>query len=267
MLQLTAIEAGYRDLIVLHGIDLEVRAGEIVALIGANGAGKTTLARTVAGLLPVRHGQIHLAGRSVERSPPWERIRLGMAHAPEGRQVVAGLTVADNLRLGAYALRRHRNESWISGRIAAVCELFPPLRERLDAAAGNLSGGQQQMLAIARALITEPKLLVLDEPSLGLAPALVGEIFRLIDRLRANGIAILLSEQNAQMTLAIADRAYVMETGRIALQGSGRELLGHPEIAERYLGIGVDPAATNRRTAEDRHARLVRGLADILGDD
>jgi branched-chain amino acid transport system ATP-binding protein len=264
MLHLTAIEAGYRDLTVLHGIDLEVGAGEIVALIGPNGAGKTTLARTIAGLLPVRRGQIQFAGQPIERLPPWTRIRLGMAHAPEGRQVVAGLTVADNLRLGAYALRRRRNESWISGRIAAVGELFPPLRERLDDPAGNLSGGQQQMLAIARALMTEPKLLVLDEPSLGLAPALVAEIFRLIGRLRANGIAILLSEQNAQMTLAIADRAYVIETGSIALQGSGSELLGRPEIAERYLGIGGDSAAASRQRAEDRHARLVRGLADIF---
>jgi branched-chain amino acid transport system ATP-binding protein len=264
MLHLTAIEAGYRDLTVLHGIDLEVRAGEIVALIGPNGAGKTTLARTIAGLLPVRRGQIQFAGQPIERLPPWTRIRLGMAHAPEGRQIVAGLTVADNLRLGAYALRRRRNESWISGRIAAVGELFPSLRERLHDPAGNLSGGQQQMLAIARALMTEPKLLVLDEPSLGLAPALVAEIFRLIDRLRADGIAILLSEQNAQMTLAIADRAYVIETGSIALQGSGRELLGRPEIAERYLGIGGDSAATSRQRAEARHARLVRGLADIF---
>jgi branched-chain amino acid transport system ATP-binding protein len=265
MLELTAVEAGYRDLTVLHGTDLEVRAGEIVALIGPNGAGKTTLARTIAGLLPVRRGQIRFTGAPIERLPPWTRIRLGMAHAPEGRQVVGGLTVADNLRLGAYALRR-RNESWIGGRIAAVCELFPQLRERLDEAAGNLSGGQQQMLAIARALMTEPKLLVLDEPSLGLAPTLVAEIFRLIDRLRANGIAILLSEQNAQMTLAIADRAYVIETGSIVLQGSGRELLGRPEIAERYLGVGGDSAAADRRGGEGRHARLVRGLADIFND-
>jgi branched-chain amino acid transport system ATP-binding protein len=264
MLQLTAIEAGYRDLTVLHGIDLEVRAGEIVALIGPNGAGKTTLARTIAGLLPARRGQIRFAGEPIERLPPWTRIRLGMAHAPEGRQVVAGLTVADNLRLGAYAVRRRRNETWTSGRIAAVCELFQALRERLGDTAGNLSGGQQQMLAIARALMTQPKLLVLDEPSLGLAPALVADIFRLIERLRAEGIAILLSEQNAQMTLAIADRAYVIETGSIALQGSGRELLGRAEIAERYLGIGGDSTAVSRQTVEDRHARLVRGLAAIF---
>ncbi len=267
MLQLTAIEAGYRDLIVLRGIDLEVRAGEIVALIGANGAGKTTLAKTIAGLLPVRRGEIRLAGNPIERLPPWARIRLGMAHAPEGRQVVAGLTVADNLRLGAYALRRQRGESWTSGRIAAVCELFLPLRERLGETAGNLSGGQQQMLAIARALMTEPKLLVLDEPSLGLAPALVADIFRLVDRLRAAGIAILLSEQNAQMTLAIADRAYVIEMGRIALQGSGRELLGHPDVAKRYLGVGAAAASLRHGDAEGRHSRLVRGLADILEND
>jgi branched-chain amino acid transport system ATP-binding protein len=264
MLQLTAIEAGYRDLTVLHGIDLEVRAGEIVALIGPNGAGKTTLARTIAGLLPVRRGQIRLAGQSIERLPPWARIRLGMAHAPEGRQVVAGLTVADNLRLGAYTLRRQRNETWISGRIAAAYELFPPLHERLNDMAGNLSGGQQQMLAIARALMTQPQLLILDEPSLGLAPAMVSDIFRLIKGLRAKGIAILLSEQNAQMTLAIADRAYVIETGKIALEGNGRELLGRPEIAERYLGIGGDSTSGSRQRAEDRHARLVGGLADIF---
>ena len=264
MLQLTAIEAGYRDLTVLRGIDLEVRAGEIVALIGPNGAGKTTLARTIAGLLPVRRGHIRLAGQSVERLPPWTRIRLGMAHAPEGRQVVAGLTVADNLRLGYYALRRQQNETRIGLRIAAVCELFPALRERMNDPAGNLSGGQQQMLAIARALMTEPRLLVLDEPSLGLAPALVADIFRLIERLRANGIAILLSEQNAQMTLAIADRAYVIETGSIALQGSGRELLGRPDIVERYLAIVADSTSANRRNSEGRYVRFVRGLATIF---
>jgi branched-chain amino acid transport system ATP-binding protein len=267
MLRLTAIEGGYRDLVVLRGIDLAVNAGEIVALIGANGAGKTTLAKTIAGLLPVRRGEIRLAGTSVERLPPWARIRIGMAHAPEGRQIVAGLSVADNLRLGAYVLRRQNGESWVSGRIAAMSELFPPLRGRLDEAAGNLSGGQQQMLAIARALMTEPKLLVLDEPSLGLAPALVSEIFRLISRLREAGIAILLSEQNAQMTLAIADRAYVIEMGRIAVQGSGRELLNRADIAERYLGVGASSASGGRAALEDRHSRMVGGLAAILEDN
>jgi branched-chain amino acid transport system ATP-binding protein len=267
MLYLTAVEGGYRDLVVLRGIDLEVRAGEIVALIGANGAGKTTLAKTIAGLLPVRRGAIRFAGEAVERLPPSARIRRGMAHAPEGRQIVAGLTVADNLRLGAHVLRRHRGAAWVGARIGAVCDLFPPLRERLDDAAGNLSGGQQQMLAIARALMTEPKLLVLDEPSLGLAPTLVLEIFRLISRLREAGIAILLSEQNAQMTLRIADRAYVIEMGRITLHGSGRDLLGRADVAERYLGVGAAAAATDRDAAGDRHARMVRGLAAILDDD
>ena len=267
MLQLSGIESGYRDLVVLRGIDLEVRAGEIVALIGANGAGKTTLAKTIAGLLPARRGQIRLAGTSVERLPPAARIRLGMAHAPEGRQIVAGLTVADNLRLGAYVLRRQRGEAWMRERMAAVCALFAPLRDRLDEAAGNLSGGQQQMLSIARALMIEPKLLVLDEPSLGLAPTLVTEIFHLIDRLRAAGIAILLSEQNAQMTLAIADRAYVIEMGRIVLQGSGKELLGRADIAERYLGVGASASAARQGAAEERHVRLVRGIVEILEQD
>ncbi|MGH6990464.1 MAG: ABC transporter ATP-binding protein [Stellaceae bacterium] len=266
MLELSAVEAGYRDLTVLHDIELEVRAGEIIALIGANGAGKTTLAKTIAGILPVRHGAIRFADRAIERLPPRQRIRLGLAHVPEGRQIVAGLTVADNLRLGAYVERRKFGEGGMRRRVAAVCEAFPVLHERLDEAAGNLSGGQQQMLAIARGLMTEPKLLVLDEPSLGLAPALVSDIFRLIVGLRDRGIAILLSEQNARMSLAIADRAYVIEMGRIALEGSGAELLGRPEVAERYLGVGASTGAATDGTAEGRHDRLVRGLAAILHD-
>ena len=263
MLELRSLESGYRDLIVLHGVSLEVRTGEIVALIGANGAGKTTLAKAIAGLLPARRGQIVFADRSIERLSPRERIRLGMAHVPEGRQIVAALTVADNLRLGAYAEQRRLGEDGIKRRVTAVCELFPHLRERLEEAAGNLSGGQQQMLAIARALMIEPRLLILDEPSLGLAPALVAEIFRLIMTLRDHGIAILLSEQNAHMSLAIADRAYVIEMGRITLAGKGSELLGRPEIAERYLGVGT-AAAADPRAVEEQHARLVRGLQAIL---
>ncbi len=265
MLELRSLESGYRDLTVLHGINIEVRTGEIVALIGANGAGKTTLAKAIAGLLPVRRGQIMFAERPVERLPPRERIRLGMAHVPESRQIVAPLSVADNLRLGAYAQQHKLGEDGIKRRMAAVCDLFPPLRERLEEAAGNLSGGQQQMLAIARALMLEPRLVILDEPSLGLAPALVAEIFRLIVSLREQGIAILLSEQNAQMSLAIADRAYVIEMGRITLAGNGRELLGRPEIAERYLGVGT-AAAADPRAVEAQHVRLVHGLKAILHD-
>ncbi len=267
MLELQAIEAGYRETPVLHGIDLDVRAGEIVALIGANGAGKTTLAKTIAGLLPVRRGTIRFDERPVNRLSPRARIELGMAHVPEGRQIVAGLTVEDNLRLGAYVQQNRLGQEGIRRRIETVSDLFPVLRERTREAAGNLSGGQQQMLAIARALMSEPRLLILDEPSLGLSPALVSEIFRLIVSLRGRDIAILLSEQNAQMSLAIADRAYVIEMGRIALRGEGRELLGRPEIAERYLGVGEAGAETDSGAADEEHARLVRGLASVLAND
>ena len=263
MLELHSLESGYRDLTVLHGINLEVCTGEIVALIGANGAGKTTLAKTIAGLLPAHCGQIVFAGRSIERLSPRERIRLGMAHVPEGRQIVAALTVADNLRLGAYAQQHRLGEDGIKRRVAAVCELFAPLRERLEAAAGNLSGGQQQMLAVARALMTEPRLLILDEPSLGLAPALVAEIFRLIATLRGQGIAILLSEQNARLSLAIADRGYVIQKGRVALSGTGDELLHSTEIAERYLGVGAALGGTNR-SRDEKFTTKLRALHAIL---
>ncbi len=261
MLDVSGLRAGYREIEVLHGINLAVNAGEIVALIGANGAGKTTLAKTLAGLLPARGGRIAFAGAPIEPLGAPRRIAMGMAHVPEGRQIVAGLSVADNLRLGAYAQRRRLTESDIEQRVAAVCERFPALRGRLGEPAGNLSGGQQQMLAIGRALMVQPRLLVLDEPSLGLAPTLVAEIFRMIVGLRDQGIAILLSEQNARMSLAIADRAYVIEMGRITLQGSGKELLDSSAVAERYLGVGQNVAAA---AADDRRARLVRGLKEIL---
>jgi len=261
MLDVSGLRAGYREIEVLHGIDLTVNAGEIVALIGANGAGKTTLAKTVAGLLPARGGRIAFDGAPIEKLGAPRRIALGMAHVPEGRQIVAGLGVGDNLRLGVYAQRRRLNERDIEQRMAAACERFPALHGRLAEAAGNLSGGQQQMLAIARALMVQPRLLVLDEPSLGLAPTLVAEIFRMIVALRDQGIAILLSEQNARMSLAIADRAYVMEMGRITLQGGGRDLLDSSEVAERYLGVGQKVAAA---ATDDRRARLARGLKEIL---
>jgi branched-chain amino acid transport system ATP-binding protein len=265
MLDLSGIEAGYGDITVLHGIDLEVGAGEIVALIGANGAGKTTLAKVISGLLPARRGGISFAGEAIGRLSPQARIARGVAQVPEGRQIVSGFTVRENLRLGAYTKRRALGESGMVARIAEACRQFPVLEERLDSLAGNLSGGQQQMLAIARALMVEPKLLILDEPSIGLSPLLVGEIFRQIESLRAHGIGILLSEQNARMSLAIADRAYVIEMGRVVLSGRGADLLDDPEVAARYLGMGKAAEVTDAAADAARHAALVGGLARILG--
>ncbi len=180
---------------------------------------------------------------------------------------MSGFTVRENLRLGAYTKRRALGESGMAARIAEACRQFPVLEERLDSLAGNLSGGQQQMLAIARALMVEPRLLILDEPSVGLSPLLVGEIFRQIAALRAQGIGILLSEQNARMSLAIADRAYVIEMGRVVLSGRGAELLDNPEVAARYLGMGKAAETADAATTEARHAALVNGLARILGTD
>jgi branched-chain amino acid transport system ATP-binding protein len=264
MLEIKGLDAGYGEATVLRGIDLEVGAGQIVALIGANGAGKTTLAKTIAGLLPVRKGEILFEGVAIERLKPGERIDRGVAQVPEGRQIIAGLTVGENLRLGAHVKRREFGEAGIVKRIEEVCRHFPILTGRLGEPAGNLSGGQQQQLAIARALMVGPKLLVLDEPSLGLSPTLVSDIFRLIANLRAEGIAILLSEQNARMSLAIADHGYVIEMGHVVLQGTGKELINHPEIAERYLGMGKAVEELDREHREQRHARLVNGLAEIL---
>ena len=263
MLEIKGLSTGYTDANVLHGVDLKVESGKIVALIGANGAGKTTLAKTISGLLPARTGEIRLQGQRIDSLSPKQRVRLGVSHVPEGRQMISGLSVAENLRLGAYAQRATLGEAGIIRRIDEVCQLFPVLTARQDEMAGNLSGGQQQMLAIARALMVEPRFLVLDEPSLGLSPALVDEIFKLIAGLRSRGIAILLSEQNARMSLAIADWGYVIEMGRVVLEGSGQELLRNPEIAERYLGVGkaVDTDAAGRAA---RHDALVKGLAKVL---
>jgi branched-chain amino acid transport system ATP-binding protein len=237
MLEIRNLSAGYGRSNVLQAIDLRVEAGEIVALIGANGAGKSTLAKVVSGLLPASAGSVEFEGKPVAPLTPAERVRAGLVHVPEGRQVFGGLTVADNLDLGAYALQA--GAQTIAAIRAEVCAIFPALTSRLAEPASNLSGGQQQMLAIARGLMAKPRLLVLDEPSLGLAPAMVVEIFRLIGILRNNGVSILLSEQNAQQTLAIADRGYVLESGRIVLDGTATALLGSRQVAEKYLGIGV----------------------------
>jgi branched-chain amino acid transport system ATP-binding protein len=261
MLELKQLSAGYGDEAVLHGIDLGVAAGRITALIGANGAGKSTLAKTISGLLPARGGQILFEGRAIETLSSTARVALGIVQVPEGRQIIGSFTVADNLRLGAYLQRRTLGARGIAARMDEVCGFFPVLRERLGAVAGNLSGGQQQMLAIARALMLHPRLIVLDEPSLGLAPALVTEIFALIARLRDRGLAMLLSEQNARRSLALADYAYVLETGRVVLEGPGRDLLARTEIAERYLGAA--PTGDGRSNAEGDRA-MAAGLARIL---
>jgi len=263
VLEVRALVAGYGDVEVLRGFDLAVPAGAIIALVGANGAGKTTLAKAIAGLLPARAGTILWAGEAVERLSPRRRLERGIVLVPEGRQIIAGLSVAENLRLGAYALRRDLGEAGIAARMGEACRRFPALGERLGETAGNLSGGQQQMLAIARAMMARPQLLILDEPSLGLAPALVRDIFALIEEMRRDGLAILLSEQNARLSLAIADHAYVIERGAVALEGTGRDLLGRPEFAERYLGMGKGAASAATEAAE-RHAALVSGLRRIL---
>lgn len=260
MLELRGLSTGYGRSTVVHEVTLTVPSGRIAALIGANGAGKSTLVKAVSGLLPLHGGQILLNGERVERLSPRARILLGIAHVPEGRQIFAGMTVAENLRLGAYVQGRKLGEGAWRQKIQEVCALFPFLLERMADPVGNLSGGQQQMLAIARGLMSSPRILLLDEPSLGLAPLLVSEIFRLIAGLRAQGLAILLSEQNARMSLAIADHAYVIEMGRVALQGTGRELLDNPEVAERYLGVGK----AVRNAGGRLHGELASKLRQIL---
>ncbi|HKO07595.1 MAG TPA: ABC transporter ATP-binding protein [Alphaproteobacteria bacterium] len=238
MLEVKELSTGYGRATVVRGVDLAVPAGQIVALIGANGAGKSTLVKALSGLLPLHAGRILLNGEPIEKLSPRERVLRGIAHVPEGRQIFPGMTVADNLLLGTYTQHRRLDKAALDARVREVCQLFPILIERLAHPVGTLSGGQQQMLAIARGLMSRPKLLLLDEPSLGLAPILVAEIFRLIAELRTRGLAILLSEQNARLSLAMADHAYVMEMGKVVLEGEGRELLGKPEVAERYLGVG-----------------------------
>jgi branched-chain amino acid transport system ATP-binding protein len=234
LLELRSVSVGYGPNPVLQNVNLTLERGEIVTLLGANGAGKSTLAKSISGLLRTDTGTILLNGEPIEGLPPAERLRRGIAHVPEGRQIFAGMTVAENLELGAYAASMADHAE----RLETVWTLFPVLRERMKDVAGNFSGGQQQMLAIARGLMSKPKILLLDEPSLGIAPLLVAEIFRLVVALRAQGITILLAEQNARQALSIADRGYVFENGKIALSGSSKDLLSAPDIAKRYLGMG-----------------------------
>ncbi len=260
MLELRSVTAGYGRQPVVHGVSLTLKPGEIVALVGANGAGKSTLVKTISGLLRPHEGEILLEGRRIERLSPRARVLGGIAHVPEGRQVFAGLTIADNLRMGAYSRLGELSAAGLEARLQEVCQSLPVLLQRLDEPAGNLSGGQQQMLAIARGLMSKPRILLLDEPSLGLSPVLVTEIFRLIERLRDQGLSILLSEQNARLSLAIADRGCVIEKGRLTLEGAGRELLDNPEVAERYLGVGTAVSGFG----EQRQRQMVAGLRQLF---
>ena len=232
MLEVEELRSAYGRIEAVKGVSLSVRAGEIVALVGSNGAGKTTLLRAISGVQPVTAGRIAFAGARIETAPPHRRVALGMAHVPEGRQVFAPLTVADNLRLGAF-LRRDRD---IARDVERIYAMFPALADKRRDAAGGLSGGQQQMLAIGRALMAKPKLLLLDEPSMGLAPLLVRQILDAVVALKQEGVTILLVEQNAAAALAIADRGYVIETGRIAHAGTGAALAEDRRVREAYLG-------------------------------
>ncbi|MFG1307078.1 ABC transporter ATP-binding protein [Xanthobacter autotrophicus] len=233
MLTVEAITSAYGRINVLHEVWLEVKAGEIVALVGSNGAGKTTLLRTLSGVQPARSGRIVFEGEAIERLEPHQRVVRGISQSPEGRQVFGPLSVEDNLRLGAY----RRQDASMRARLDHVFALFPVLAEKRKIAAMSLSGGQQQMLAIGRALMAAPKLLLLDEPSLGLAPLLVDQILAAVRALRAEGITVLLVEQNASAALAIANRGYVLETGRVVMEGTGAALLDDPKVRTAYLGL------------------------------
>ncbi len=232
MLQIEDLHVYYGEIHALNGVGLHVQRGEIVALLGNNGAGKTTTLKAVSGLLTARQGRINLDGEPLLGLPPHRVVLRGIAHAPEGRRIFNRLTVRENLLLGAYP----RRDAGIPADLARVFDLFPRLHERVDQVAGTLSGGEQQMLAIGRALMANPRLLLLDEPSMGLAPVLVEQIFRTIVDINRQGTTILLVEQNAAMALSIAQRGYVLETGRIALSGSATELAENSEVRRAYLG-------------------------------
>ena len=233
MLSVEKVTSAYGRIEVLHGVTLYVAAGEIVALIGANGAGKTTLMHAVSGVLPIIGGAIRFQGKSINTRPAHERVAFGISQVPEGRQLFAPLSVKDNLRLGAWS----RRDVDLEPALARVCALFPMLEAMWETPAGALSGGQQQMLAIGRALMAGPRLLLLDEPSMGLAPNLVDQLLAAIRALRDDNLTILLVEQNARAALAIADRAYVLETGIVTLSGTAAEIQADSRVRDAYLGI------------------------------
>jgi len=233
MLSIRDLHVKYGAIHAIQGVSLHVNEGEVVSLIGANGAGKTTILHTISGLVKAAGGSIELEGKDLLKTNPSQMIRMGLAHVPEGRRIFSSMTVDENLDMGAFA---RKDKEGIKAEKEEVYRRFPRLLERKDQIAGTLSGGEQQMLAIGRALMGNPRILLMDEPSMGLAPILVKEIFSIIRELKESGLTVLLIEQNARMALSIADRAYVLETGRIAVEGTAAELMANDDVKKAYLG-------------------------------
>ena len=240
MLRIKNVESGYGRLKVLKKVTMHIRAGEIVTIIGANGAGKTSLLKTISGLIRARAGEILFDLADIGKLPPEKIVFLGCSLVPEGRQIFAPMTVRENILLGAYPQYRKRRGEEVRGDLDRIYGVFPRLRERERQLAGTLSGGEQQMLAIARALMARPKLIMMDEPSMGLAPMIMKDIFTIVTRLREEGNTVLLVEQNAKAALGIADRGYVLETGRIIMEGTAEDLLSNREVQRAYLGRDLD---------------------------
>jgi len=236
MLKIENLNTYYGSIAALKGVSVEVPQGEVVSIIGANGAGKSTLLKVISGLIKAKEGRILYKDRDISGTPASKIVSFGISQVPEGRQIFAHLSVQDNINLGAFLYFKRRNRTEIQERIETVFQLFPILKRRAKQIAGTLSGGEQQMLAIARALMGRPELLLLDEPSMGLAPLIVREIFAVIKQLNTNGTTILLVEQNAKAALKVANHAFVLETGEIVLQGSAQDLLDNPKVKEAYLG-------------------------------
>ncbi len=234
MLSLTSVSAGYGSFQALFGVSLEVPQGEAVGVIGPNGAGKTTLMRVISGLIPLRDGVMTFDGQAVGGLPAHRMVEQGIAHVPENRRLFPRLTVEDNLRIGAYVPQARRR---FAEQLAWVYGLFPRLKDRREQAAGTLSGGEQQMCAIGRALMSKPKLLLMDEPSAGLAPLVVAQVFELVQRIRAEGLTVLIVEQNVQQVLEVVDRAYLLEVGSIKLAGTSEEFKGNSFIRKSYMGL------------------------------
>ena len=234
LLKVSGLKVAYGGIQAVKGVDFEVHEGELVTLIGSNGAGKTTTMKAITGLLPLNEGDIEYLGKSIRGKGPWDLVRTGLAMVPEGRGVFARMTILDNLQMGAHV---RSDKAGIAQDIDRMFTIFPRLKERKDQLAGTLSGGEQQMLAMARALMSRPKLLLMDEPSMGLSPIMVDKIFEVVGGVHGQGTTILLVEQNASRALEIADRGYVMESGVISMSGNAREMLDDPKVRAAYLGV------------------------------